>query len=80
MCVTALDALERMEFLSTRPPRAPLRNTLSNVFHVCDFYMVVSIFLHDTNEQSFAILFKGLQCQGTASFVGFQGAAPSDIT
>ena len=36
-CVTALDALERMEILSTRPPRAPRRNTRADSVHVCSF-------------------------------------------
>ena len=36
--VTALDDLERMEFLSTIPHRAPIRSTPADEFHVYNFY------------------------------------------
>ena len=36
--VTPRDNLERMKFYSTRPPRAPLRSTLANEFHVYGSY------------------------------------------
>ena len=49
--VTPLDNLERSEFYSTNPRRAPLWSTLAVVFHVYDFYVEVfdSIF-HIYNE------------------------------